>query len=112
MQMLLRFCHLHVQISRIILKSNKTNRIIQIVPCKTAFKSLKKDHTKFEVSSDLIKKMFKAVLIQISFVGIIQVFFYIKPTLIRHVLQSLQGYFLGFHFLILFLKAPKLGNSF
>ena len=47
---------------------------------------------------------FKAVVIQISF-------FYIKPVLLAYVLQSLQGQFLGFHFLILFLKESKLGKS-
>ena len=39
---MLRFRDLHVQISRIILKPKKshTNRIIQIVPCKTALKKI------------------------------------------------------------------------
>ena len=40
---MLRFSNLHVQINRIIPKPNKshTNRIIQIVPCKTTWKRLK-----------------------------------------------------------------------
>ena len=35
---------------------------------------------------------------------------YVKPTLEMYVLQSLQGQFSGFHFLIMFLKTLKLGN--
>ena len=35
---------------------------------------------------------------------------YVKPTLEMYVLQSLQGQFSGFHFLILFLKTLKLGK--
>ena len=37
---------------------------------------LEKDHTKLQFFSNLIKKMFVAVLIQISFIGIIQVSLY------------------------------------
>ena len=35
---------------------------------------------------------------------------YAKPALEMHALQSLQGQFSGFHFLILFLKTLKLGK--
>ena len=45
---------------------------------KVFLKSLKKDRTKLQFFSSLIGKTFKAVLIQISFVGIIQDFFTYK----------------------------------
>ena len=45
-----------------------------------------------------------------SFIQLIGEKAYVKPTLEMHVLQSLQGQFLGFHFLILFLKTLKLGK--
>ena len=35
---------------------------------------------------------------------------YLKPTQEMYVLQSLQGQFSGFHFLILFFKTLKLGK--
>ena len=37
---------------------------------------------------------------------------YVKPTLGMHILQSLQGQFSSFHFLILFLKTLKLSKYF
>ena len=53
----MRFRNLHVQISRIVLKPNKnhTNRIIQIVPCKTAFKRLHHDLIKQPDHERLVK---------------------------------------------------------
>ena len=45
-----------------------------------------------------------------SFIQFIGAKAYVKPTLAMCVLQSLQGQFSGFHFLILFLKTLKLGK--
>ena len=45
-----------------------------------------------------------------SFIQLIGAKAYVKPTLEMYVLQSLQGQFSGFHFLILFLKTLKLGK--
>ena len=45
-----------------------------------------------------------------SFIQLIGAKAYVKPTLEMYVLQSLQGAFSGFHFLILSLKTLKLGK--
>ena len=45
-----------------------------------------------------------------TFIELMRARGYVKPTLEMYVLQSLQGQFLGFHFLILFLKTLKLGK--
>ena len=52
------------------------------------------------------------MIVQILFIEIIPFFFlYMQSTLLKYVLQSLQGEISGFHFLFLFLKTVKLGNS-
>ena len=45
-----------------------------------------------------------------SFIQLTATKAYVKSTLEMYVLQSLQGQFSGFHFLILFLKTLKLGK--
>ena len=66
---------------------------------KVSLKKLRKSPYKLlKFFSSLIRKTFKAVLIQISFAGIIQDFFYVKPTLLTYVLQSLKGKFPAFYF--------------
>ena len=45
-----------------------------------------------------------------SFIQFTKVKAYVKPTREMYVLQSLQGQFSGFHFLIQFLKTLKLGK--
>ena len=45
-----------------------------------------------------------------SFIQLVRAKAYVKPTLKMCVLQSLQGQFSGFYFLILFLKTLKLGK--